>query len=328
MEEQWIVVTGAAGFIGSGVVRHLNDKGLTQLLLVDDLMKDERWKNLVGKSFADLISKNALFDWLAENIDEVRAIIHLGACSDTMERDGDFLLENNYRYTRRLSEIALKHNKRFIYASSAATYGNGECGFSDDVDRLEELRPLNLYGWSKHLFDLWAKREGVLDKIVGLKYFNVFGPNEDHKGAMASMVYKMLPKVRQEGVVRLFKSNDARFGDGEQQRDFIYVKDVARMTCDFLDNQVSGLFNIGRGVPTTWNQLSHALFHAASVPKRIEYIEMPKELFGQYQNYTCADMKKYCKAHGFSSQELSNLYSMETAVLDYVQNYLLKDKRW
>lgn len=328
MSKQWIVVTGAAGFIGSCLVRHLNDKGIDQLLLVDDLETGDKWKNLLGKSFGDLISKHALFDWLKEHIEEVKAIIHLGACSDTLERNGDFLLENNYRYTRRLAEIALKHNKRFIYASSAATYGDGTLGFSDAEDQLEELRPLNLYGWSKQLFDLWAKREGVLNKIVGLKYFNVFGPNENHKSQMASMIYKMVPKVREEGVVRLFKSNDVKYKDGDQLRDFIYVKDAVRMTAEFLDNEICGIFNIGRGTPTTWNQVSHALFRSMNFPGRIEYIDMPPDLSKQYQNYTCADMKKYCAAHGFSGQQLATQYSMEDAVVDYVQNYLLKDKRW
>lgn len=328
MRGEKVVVTGAAGFIGSCLVRHLNDQGIDQLLLVDDLKIGDKWKNLSNKSFDDLISKHALFDWLKEHIDEVKAIVHLGACSDTLERDGDYLLENNYRYTRRLAEIALKHDKRFIYASSAATYGDGKLGFSDEEDVIEELSPLNLYGWSKQLFDLWAKREGVLNRIVGLKYFNVFGPNESHKGHMASMVYKMFPKVRAEGMIRLFKSNEPLFGDGEQLRDFIYIKDAVRMTCSFLENSICGIFNIGRGIPTSWNQLSRALFRALKVPEKIEYIEMPKDLAGQYQNYTCADMTKYCKAHGFSSQEKATLFSMEEAVVDYTQNYLLKDKRW
>lgn len=328
MESGIIVVTGAAGFIGSGVVRHLNDQGYKHLLLVDDLKKGEKWKNLRGKIFQDLISKHRLKDWLQERGEQVEAIIHLGACSDTLERDGDYLLENNFHYTRDLAEWALKNDVRFIYASSAATYGNGEYGFSDDQERIEELRPLNLYGWSKQLFDLWAKQQGVFHKIVGLKYFNVYGPNEEHKGPMSSMVFKMFPKVREEGVIRLFQSNDPRFGDGEQQRDFIYVKDAVRMTCSFLENSASGLFNIGSGVPTTWNQLSRALFDSLQKPSHIDYIPMPKELAGQYQNYTCADMAKYAAAFGLKQTDPVTEFQIESGVGDYVRHYLLTGQHW
>jgi ADP-L-glycero-D-manno-heptose 6-epimerase len=328
-EGSWIVVTGAAGFIGSCIVRHLNELGFEKLLLVDDLEKTERWKNLLGKKFASFISKNALVEWLKGRESEIRAFIHLGACSDTLETDGDFLMENNTRYTIRLAEYALKNGIRFIYASSAATYGDGKLGFSDDHELLDELRPLNLYGFSKHLFDLWAKRAGVLDQIVGLKYFNVFGPNENHKGRMASMVYKMLPEVVHKGHIKLFKSSEPeRFGDGEQQRDFIYVKDAVKMTCDFLDNSVGGIFNIGMGEPTTWKHLSLSLFKAAGQNPRIEFIDMPQDLVKQYQNYTCADMTKYFKAFGFSSSKKPFQYSVETAVHDYVQNHLVPDIRW
>ena len=326
MKDRILVVTGAAGFIGSSVVRHLNDLGYEKILLVDDIETTEKWKNLLGKKFCDFISKHTLFEWFKEHAKEVGGIIHLGACSDTLEKDGDFLMENNFRYSQRLCEIALKNDIRFIYASSAATYGDGSKGFSDDIDLLEELQPLNLYGFSKHLFDLWAKQQGILDRIVGLKYFNVFGPNENHKGHMASMVYKMLPKVKEKGVVHLFKSSDPdRFGDGEQCRDFIYVKDAAKMTCDFLFNNISGIFNIGRGKPTTWNVLASAIFSAVGKEKNIQYIDMPKDLVRQYQNYTCADMDKFLKAHG---KQTPASYDIETAVKDYIQEYLLQGVRW
>jgi len=325
IEDGIIIVTGAAGFIGSATVSHLNSLGLDRLLLVDDLESSEKWRNLVGKNFDELIRIHELFPWLEEKGDQVAAIIHLGACSDTTERNGDYLLENNTRYTQRLATFAVSQGVRFIYASSAATYGDGSAGFSDDIAHLEKLEPLNLYGFSKHLFDLWAKRQGILDKIVGLKYFNVFGPNENHKDHMASMVYKMLPNVRNEGLVRLFKSNSQSFGHGEQCRDFIYVKDAVRMTCNFLFNNIGGIFNIGRGEPTTWNQLAAALFSAVGGPTNIEYIEMPEKLMGQYQNYTCADMSKYVAAHGLQKVAATPI---EEAVSDYVNGHLLKDRRW
>ena len=325
-KDKIIVVTGAAGFIGSATVRHLNDQGYTKLLLVDDIKATEKWKNLIGKKFFNFISKHALFAWLKDHPNDVSAIIHLGACSNTMERDGDYIMENNFRYTQRLAEFALTHNVRFIYASSAATYGDGSRGFFDNIDQLEELRPLNLYGFSKHFFDLWAKQQGILNQIVGLKYFNVFGPNENHKGAMASMVYKMLPKVKDEGRVQLFKSSEPdRFGDGDQCRDFIYVKDAVKITCDFLNNRICGIFNVGRGAPTTWNQLAKALFSALKQAPNIEYVEMPKELRKQYQNFTCADMNNYLKVHAYDN---FSFFSIEKAVKDYVDGYLLEDMRW
>ncbi len=325
-DKRLIVVTGAAGFIGSCTVRYLNDQGTSLLLLVDDLKKTEKWKNLLNKKCVDFISRHSLFKWLDGNADKIKAFIHLGACSDTMEMDGDYLMENNFRYTIRLAEYALKHGHRFIYASSAATYGNGNLGFRDDHHGLDELKPLNLYGFSKYYFDLWAKQQNILDKIVGLKYFNVFGPNENHKGRMASMVYKMLPIAQKEGSIRLFKSSDPqRFGDGDQCRDFIYVKDAVRMTCEFLDNGLGGIFNIGTGQTTTWNALANAVFKALDKPAKIEYIDMPSDLIGQYQNYTCADMAKYQKMLKTPSP---CQYTVENAVKDYVRNYLLKDERW
>jgi ADP-L-glycero-D-manno-heptose 6-epimerase len=327
-ENKLTVVTGAAGFIGSGIVRHLNDNGYTKLLLVDDIDQTEKWKNLIGKKCALFISPRELFSYLEGREDEIGAFIHLGACSDTLVTDGNYVMENNYRFSIRLAEYAMKHNQRFIYASSAATYGDGSRGFSDDHDLLEELKPLNLYGFSKHFFDLWLKGQGLLDKVVGLKYFNVFGPNEDHKDRMASMVYKMLPGAQKEGVVRLFKSSDpTSFGHGDQKRDFIYVKNAVAMTCNFLENQMHGIFNIGRGEPITWNRLAGSLLKAIGRPVNIEYIDMPPTLARQYQNYTCADMAKYFKQRGCSPSSIITT-SIEEEVEDYVCNHLLKDKRW
>lgn len=313
--------------IGSGVVRHLNDTGCTNLLLVDDLKRTDKWKNLVGKQFVNLISKHKLFEWLAGREKDIEAIIHLGACSDTMEIDGDYLLENNFRFSVRLAEWALKAGVRFIYASSAATYGDGALGFSDDETALEELRPINVYAFSKHLVDLWMKREKVFDRVVGLKYFNVFGPNEYHKGRMASMVLKMAHIAQNQGTIMLYKSNDPkRFADGEQCRDFIYVKDAVRMTCAFLDPscwKVGGIYNIGMGQTTTWNALAKALFNALNKEAQIAYIDMPPELALQYQNYTCAETGKFNRL--FPEMSRTPIHS---AVREYVQEFLLKHHRW
>lgn len=328
-DDQLIVVTGAAGMIGSAVVKYLNDLGHTNLLLVDDLDKSDKWKNLLGKQFTDCIPIDGLFKFLEGKEREVSAFIHLGACSDTLERNGAYLMENNYRYSVRLAEYALAHNHRFIYASSAATYGNGSNGFSDDLSSLESLRPLNLYGFSKHLFDLWVKKQGAFDRLVGLKYFNVFGPNENHKEHMASMVYKMYPLVKKEGILKLFQSSDpASFKDGEQCRDFIYVKDAVRLTCEFLENDLSGIFNVGLGKTTSWNALASAVFHALSKKPNIEYIPMPDELKKQYQNFTCADMTRLTSCRQKLGLGDVCSFSVEEAVSDYIKEYLEKDERW
>lgn len=324
-EDQLIVVTGAAGFIGSGVVRYLNDRGMRKLILIDNLGQSEKWKNLVGKAYVDIVPIENCFEWLKGRESEIEAFLHLGACTSTVEANADYLLDNNYRYTISLAEYALKHNHRFIYASSAATYGDGSKGFSDDHERLDTYQPLNMYGYSKHLFDLWAKNTGVLDKIVGLKYFNVYGPNEAHKGRMASAITHVLPTIQQEGVVRLFKSSELeRYGNGDQCRDFIYVKDAARMTCAFLENEATGLFNIGTGKPGTWNELARAVFKALDRPENIQYIDMPQDLLGKYQNYTRADMSKTAGVLGKDAI----CDTLENNVIDYVRNYLLPGKQW
>ncbi|NGX49573.1 MAG: ADP-L-glycero-D-manno-heptose-6-epimerase [Candidatus Anoxychlamydiales bacterium] len=326
-KDQIIIVTGASGFIGSCTVKHLNDQGYTNLVLVDDL-KNDKWKNLVGKKFLDLIFKEELFDYLKGRENEIEVIIHLGACSSTICRDSNYLYENNFRFTQKLCEYAIENDQRFIYASSAATYGAGKMGFSDDENLLESLRPINMYGYSKHLFDLWAKDQKILDKIVGLKYFNVFGPNENHKDEMSSMIYKMEEKIQRDGKISLFKSNDPEnFKDGEQKRDFIYVKDAVRMTCLLIEDafkDVGGIFNIGSGIATSWNELAKALFNALEMPVKIEYIDMPKELDKQYQNFTKADMSKFQKIY----KDKFEITSIEDSVKDYVQNYLLKRERW
>ena len=314
-----ILVTGAAGMIGSGVVRCLNDRGYHNLLLVDDLKQGEKWKNLVGKNFKDIVSKHKIKEVMTDVVD---GIIHLGACSDTLEKDADYLVENNFRFSMRLAEWALEHDKRFVYASSAATYGDGSLGFIDDEEGIEKLKPLNMYAFSKQMLDLWMKREGALQKVTGLKYFNVFGPNEYHKGHMASMIFKMMHKARDEGAIALYKSNDPRFVDGGQCRDFVYVKDAARMTCDLFESKHMGLYNIGRGEVVSWNELADALFKALKKPARIDYIDMPVDLAKQYQNYTCADMEKFHRL--FPKQFMP----IGESVREYVQDYLMHSARW
>lgn len=323
-DDKLIILTGGAGFIGSCILKYLNDQNLSNVVIVDDLTGDLKWKNLLGKQFIEYVHKDELFQWLRVpgRASEIEAIIHMGACSDTTEMDVNYLMENNYRFTFKLAEYALKNEHRFIYASSAATYGDGSQGFSDNHDLLDSLRPLNPYGFSKHLFDMWAKKQNVLDLIVGLKFFNVFGPNEQHKGRMASVVYNLLPKIQEEKVIKLFKSNDPdHFKDGEQKRDFIYVKDVAAIVYQFLKNDVGGIYNIGSGVASTWNSLADAMFKSINMPTHIEYIDMPKDLEGKYQNYTCAEISKLKKVlKNYSTS------SLEDGVKDYIQNYLLTDK--
>lgn len=328
--DQLIVITGGAGFIGSCMVRYLNDKGMRNIIIVDDLGKTEKWKNLVGKKFVDIVSRHQLFNWLEGKQSEIEAFIHLGACSDTMETDATYLLDNNFRYTVRLAEYALKHDHRFIYASSASTYGDGSKGFVDNEDDIYSLQPLNMYGFSKQLVDQWALDQGVLNKLIGLKYFNVFGPNEAHKGRMCSAVWNMVPQILKEGKVRLFKSsNQLEFADGEQNRDFLYVKDAVAMTYAFLmlndeGRDIGGIYNIGSGKASTWNQLANAVFKALGRAPQIEYIKMPEHLEGKYQNRSEAKMDKTeSMINGATTCQ-----SLEDSVGDYVQNYIIPGKIW
>ena len=249
------------------------------------------------------------------------AIFHLGACSSTTERDADYLLENNYRYTRLLCEWSLQHGVRFIYASSAATYGDGSNGYSDTTP-LKELRPLNMYGFSKHMLDLWAQKHAYFDRIVGLKYFNVYGPYESHKGDMRSMVHKAYGQILQTGKVRLFKSYRPEYADGEQMRDFIYVKDAVAVTLHFLEHrQAGGLFNCGTGQARSWKDLMSAVFTAMKLVPQIEFIEMPEILRGKYQYFTQADMAKL-RAAGYTAP----FTSLEDAVREYVK-FLTRKRR-
>ena len=317
-----IVVTGGAGFIGSSIVWRLNTSNRDDIIIVDSLGTDEKWKNLVGLNFIDFIHKDDFVKLLESSSMKIDAIIHMGANSSTTEKDAGSLLRDNFEYTKKLAEHCLRNNLRFIYASSAATYGDGSPGFDDGESGIYHLRPLNMYGYSKAMFDLWAVKKGMLSKIVGLKYFNVYGPNEYHKGNMRSVVHKAFEQISQTGKVRLFKSANLKYKDGEQMRDFIYIKDAVDMTLFFLDNKnKNGLYNVGTGKARTWNDLVAALFKAISKPLNIEYIELPSHLLDKYQYYTEAKIDKILR-EGYSKP----LTSLEDGIIDYVKNYLLKDK--
>ncbi len=320
-----IIVTGGAGFIGSAVVHALNERGRDDILIVDHLGTSEKWKNLVALRYDDYLDRDSFIDKLESGFfgDSVETIFHLGACSSTTERDAGYLMENNYRYSVRIGCWWERHDRtRLIYASSAATYGSGENGYSDGRDRLTELRPLNMYGYSKHLFDCHASRKGWLDRIVGIKYFNVFGPNEYHKGDMRSVINKAFGRVRDEGVISLFKSYRHGYGDGEQSRDFIYVKDAVAMTLFFMDGtDAGGIFNVGTGTARSWNDVAKAMFAAVGREPVIDYIEMPRDLVEKYQYFTQADLGRIRKA-GYGGE----CRSLESAVTEYVQCYLSAGK--
>ena len=320
-----IVVTGGAGFIGSAVVWKLNTQGVDDIVIVDRLGMSEKWKNLVNGRFADYLDKEDFLELVLDDAVpfDVEAIVHLGACSSTTELDADYLMENNYRYTAQLARWAVEKDVRFIYASSAATYGDGSSGFSDDNRVTTALRPINMYGYSKQLFDLWALRNRLDEKITGIKFFNVFGPNEYHKGEMRSVIHKSFGQIRETGKVKLFKSYRPDFGDGEQKRDFVYVKDCADVIWWFLENRsVTGLFNLGTGHARTWNDLTRAVFDAMGIPSEIEYIEMPETIRSHYQYFTEAQIHKL-RATGCPVQTMS----LEDAVSDYVNHYLEKGPR-
>ena len=317
-----IIVTGGAGFIGSALIAELNRRQITDILVVDQLGQDERWKNLLNLSFADYIEKDEFLQMVTEDrLDKtVDVVFHLGACSDTTETNASYLVKNNYQYSKLLAQWATDADIRFIYASSAAPYGDGSAGFSDDEEKMGVLRPLNMYGYSKHMFDMWARRAGLLSKIAGLKYFNIFGPNEYHKGDMMSFVIKAFEQIRATGKVRLFKSYMQEYADGEQVRDFLYVKDAVNMTLFFFDNpHISGIFNIGTGETRTWNDLVIAVFVAMGKKPNIEYIEMPAAIRNQYQYFTQADLSKLRRV-GYSKK----ITPHEDAIKDCVQNYLEK----
>ncbi len=315
-----ILVTGGAGFIGSAVIWELNRRGITNILVTDILGENDKWKNLVPLKFVDYLEAD---DFLAQlknsrNVfSDLKVIFHLGACSSTTEIDASYLVRNNYEYTKTLAEFAVDGERRFVYASSAATYGSIAAGLPETVE-LSDLRPLNMYGYSKHMFDLYARQRGILPGITGIKYFNVFGPNEHHKGDMRSVVHKAFYQIHETGTAKLFKSYRPEFRDGEQRRDFLYVKDAVAATVFLAEHMDGGgLFNLGSGEPNTWLTLVRAIFDSLGKEPRIDFIEMPQAIRDKYQYFTCAHIDKL-RAAGFTQQ----MTPLHDAVYDYVARYL------
>lgn len=318
-----IIVTGGAGFIGSNVVKALNGRGEDDILVVDDLNHPLKERNLASLRYAEYMDKRELRPAISSGrFAEAEAVVHLGACSSTTERDEAYLDDNNTAYTDFLARWCIDGGRRLVYASSAATYGAGECGYSDDVSLIPSLKPLNLYGLSKQKFDLIAIEHGYLDKIAGLKFFNVFGPGEGHKGTMRSMICKSYRQILETGRIGLFKSYKPEYPDGGQVRDFVYVKDVVAQILFFLDDpSKNGIFNCGTGHARSWVDLATAVFRAMGREPAIDFIEMPEELRSQYQYFTEADMSK-TRATGFTRPFME----LEDAVDDYVRGYLAKDE--
>lgn len=321
------IVTGGAGFIGSVLVNRLNSEGIEDIIIVDELEASDKWKNLQNQTFAHFVHKDQFLEKLRSNTipdvedpRSIQGIIHLGACSYTTEKDMDFLMENNVHYSQALANFAVQHGIRFIYASSGSTYGAGELGYDDDDALTPKLRPLHEYGYSKQLFDVWVLRKGYQNNIAGLKFFNVYGPNEYHKGSkMFGPVKWGFDQATGTGTIRLFKSYHDDYKDGEQLRDFIYVKDCADAMWWLLQNpEVNGICNLGTGKARSWNDVARAIFDALGKKESIEYIDMRPELRNQYQYFTEAKMDKL-RGFGYSKE----FTSVEDGVRDYVQNYLM-----
>jgi ADP-L-glycero-D-manno-heptose 6-epimerase len=318
-----ILLTGATGFIGSCILKMLNDCGLNDIIVVDNIASTDKWKNLVGKKYTEYIHKNEFLQKLLQ-IKSISHIIHIGACSSTTEKDFDYLYKNNFEYSKILWQFCAEKGISFIYASSAATYGNGENGFSDTCD-INTLRPLNGYGYSKHIFDLWVEKQDKRPKqYVGLKFFNVYGPNEYHKGTMASVIYHGYKQIKESGKIKLFKSHNPHYADGGQLRDFVYVKDVCNVIKFFIENPgKNGLFNVGTGKAESFEKLGKSIFKALNIPINIEYIDMPEHLRAKYQYFTEANIDKL-RSIGYSEP----FYSLENGAIDYVGNFLEKGETY
>ena len=321
------VVTGGAGLIGSATIWGINKLKLNNIWLVDWIENNsDKQKNIENLNFQRFLDAKTFRNLVAEKsteLSEIKTIIHLGACSSTTETNKEYLDDNNFLCTLELCEWAIESNVRFVYASSAATYGGGEMGMDDHDMDIEKFNPLNLYGWSKHKFDLIAKERGWLNQITGLKYFNVYGPNEEHKGDMRSVVSKAYQQIFENGKMSLFKSHRSEYRDGEQKRDFLYIKDAVQMTLFLVKNEKStGLFNLGNGKARTWKDLGNSIFKALKTEPLIEFVEMPEQLREKYQYFTQANIQKLRK-QGYKH----NLFTLEESVNDYLTNYLIPCNR-
>lgn len=315
-----VIVTGGAGFIGSCIVQMLNSMGLREIIVVDNVNTSEKWKNLRNKKYESYYHKSEFLNRLPQ-LKGITHIVHMGACSATTELDFDYLYKNNFEYTKTLWNYATEKQISFIYASSAATYGAGENGF-DDKQELCQLMPLNRYGYSKQLFDEWSiKQTDGPKQHIGLKFFNVYGPNEYAKGSMASMVYHGFIQAKEERSIKLFKSYRAEYADGGQLRDFIYVKDICSIVKYFLENEeINGIYNLGTGHAESFKTLAISVFEAMNKQPEITYIEMPEQLKGKYQYYTQAEITKLREV-GYNAPFMS----IQDGVKDYVQNYLMRN---
>jgi len=321
-----IIVTGGAGFIGSCLVKTLNNLGEENILIVDNLGNDEKWKNcrklrfrkiILIKEFNELINKNAFKE-------KIQVIFHLGANSSTTEKDADSLIKNNTEFTKKLIIFSINNNIKLIYASSASVYGAGDLGYDDSDEITHKLIPLNMYGFSKKLVDEWLIKNKLTNKVIGLRFFNVYGPNEYHKGEQQSIAKKGFDQIKKYGKMFLFKSYNENYKDGDFKRDFIYVKDAVEVMLFFWKNtKINGVFNVGTGQARSWNNLAKSIFNALELKPKIVYKEMPEEIRRHYQYFTEAKMDKLRKV-GYKKP----FFSLEEGIKDYVQNYLMKEDQY